>query len=189
MMNKKSLLTITPLLFSFLLFASPASAQIVKSAKPDSVKKTDTAKIKRAQNVYVELGGAGLFFSANYDARFSKRKDGFGGRIGFGFVSDNGDSFTSIPVQLNYLAGKHGKYFEVGAGAVYVYYKNDYNHTADVIYFHALHGGSSTVIGTMTFGYRYQPVEGGFSFRGTFNPLFNASSFYPYGGISFGYTF
>jgi len=188
-MSKKRLSIIPAILFISVLFCTQLHAQTIKTIKADSVKKADTAKVKRAQNVYVELGGAGLFFSANYDARFSKRKDGLGGRIGFGFVSDNGDSFTSIPIQLNYLAGKHGKYFEVGAGAVYVYYKNDYNHIADVIYFHSLHGGSSTVIGTMTFGYRYQPVEGGFTFRGTFNPLFNTSSFYPYGGLSFGYSF
>jgi hypothetical protein len=42
----------------------------------------------------------------------------------------------------------------------------------------------------MTFGYRYQPVNGGFNFRAGINPIFNSSAFIPYfAGISFGYTF
>jgi len=40
-------------------------------------------EVKRAQNIFVELGGQGLTFTANYDSRFSNRRDGLGGDILF----------------------------------------------------------------------------------------------------------
>ena len=67
---------------------------------------------KRAQNIFVELGGQGLLFTANYDSRFSKRRDGVGGRIGIGHIGDNGDRATTVPISLNYLLGKEKHFFE-----------------------------------------------------------------------------
>jgi len=138
----------------------------------------------RAQNVYVELGGPGLLFSANYDTRFSNRRDGMGGRIGAGYISVDGNSLFTLPIQANYLLGKQGKYFEIGLGATFV--STDGNSRDEFLSF----DDTSNVIGTMTFGYRYQPVNGGFNFRASINPVFNSSNFVPYfAGISFGYTF
>ncbi|WP_295672096.1 hypothetical protein [uncultured Mucilaginibacter sp.] len=168
---------------AYFLLSNSLKAQAVKSLALDSSLKT------RAQNVFVELGGPGLYFSANYDTRFSKRRDGIGGRIGVGYLDNYGSSFTSVPVQLNYLLGKKSKYFEAGLGVTWVYFKAPGNVYSDIIYFNRTQGGKSTVLGTMTFGYRYQPVDGGFSFRASFNPLFNSSNFEPYGGLSVGYTF
>lgn len=146
--------------------------------------KAQTDVDSRAQNVYVELGGPGLLFSANYDTRFGNRRDGFGGRVGAGYVSASSNSFFSLPVQANYLLGKRGKYFEIGLGATYLSSKD--GNENDFLSF----DNTSTVLGTMTFGYRYQPVNGGFNFRASINPVFNSSTFVPYfAGISFGYTF
>ncbi|BAU53170.1 hypothetical protein [Mucilaginibacter gotjawali] len=170
-------------LIIYFLFSNSLKAQSVKPLAADSSLKT------RAQNVYVEFAGPGLYFSANYDTRFSKRRDGIGGRIGVGYLDNYGSSFTSVPVQLNYLLGKKSKYFEAGLGATWVYFRAPGNVYSDIIYFNRTRGGNSTVLGTMTFGYRYQPVDGGFSFRASFNPLFNSSNFEPYVGISLGYTF
>src|ERR1700733_7153405 len=123
-------------IISFLLFNS-LKAQNVKSAKIDS------SLVTRAQNVYVEFAGPGLYFSANYDTRFSRQQAGIGGRIGIGFIANNGTSFTSIPVQLNYLLGKKSKYFEIGIGATFVYFKAPGNVSSDIIYFNTTPGGNS----------------------------------------------
>ncbi len=39
---------------------------------------------KRAQNVFIEVLGQGLALTANYDTRFTNKRDGIGGRIGIG---------------------------------------------------------------------------------------------------------
>ena len=141
-----------------------------------------TISSKRAQNVYVELGAQGLVFTANYDTRFGNRRNGIGGRIGIGAIGGDGDSFVTVPVSLNYLLGDGKNFFEVGLGATYASLGlND----------DSLFGnGGSTVLGTMAFMYRLQPVNSGFSFRGGFTPFFNKDVFIPYYfGISLGYTF
>jgi hypothetical protein len=174
MTTTKSLKIAIVTLLSF-LFYNTSQAQSAISSRADSA---------RAQSVYVELGGPGLLFSANYDTRFSERRDGFGGRIGIGFIAGGGSSLVSFPVQLNYLLGKSSKYFEIGAGATYASYSGQ-----SLFSFDNTTTTSHTVLGTMTFGYRYQPVDGGFNFRASFNPLFDSSTFYPSAGISLGYTF
>ena len=166
-----------------ILFNVSGNAQTV-APNPDSV---------RAQNFYVELLGPGITFSANYDTRFSKKRDGLGGRIGVGYFADNDYSIASYPIQLNYLLGKKGKYFEIGAGATFVTLKDKQRSFSSGNYYYTDSGfgdfDDSGTIGTLTFGYRYQPVDGGFTFRGSFNPMFNSSQFLPYFGISLGYTF
>ncbi|MDR3693305.1 hypothetical protein [Mucilaginibacter sp.] len=166
------------LVFAFFFFHS-SKAQSVRYSKTDSTLNT------RAQNVYIELGGPGLLFSANYDTRFSQRRDGLGGRIGLGFIASGGASVVTVPFQLNYLLGKKDKYFEIGLGATYA----SFNSGSNFLSFDTTPVTSNTVLGTMTFGYRYQPVDGGFNFRASFNPIFDSSNFVPYFGLSFGYTF
>jgi hypothetical protein len=90
-----------------------------------------------------------------------------------------------VPLQLNYLLGKNDKYFEIGAGATYA----SFNSGSDFLGFKSTPSSSSQLFGTMTFGYRYQPVDGGFNFRASFNPIIYSSNFTPFFGISFGYTF
>jgi hypothetical protein len=46
------------------------------------------------------------------------------------------------------------------------------------------------VLGTLNFGYRYQPVDGGFSFRAGVSPIITSDQFLPYWPyLSFGYSF
>ena len=77
---------------------------------------TSSGNEKRAQNVFVELGGQGMLFTANYDTRFSKRRDGLGGRAGIGYISIGGDHATTVPFSMNYLLGKGRHFFEMGLG-------------------------------------------------------------------------
>lgn len=147
---------------------------------------TDSTVIKRAQSVYVELFGPGLILSGNYDIRFKKTRDGLGARIGVGYIKEKESTMTSFPVQVNYLLGKGNKFFEIGAGASYLNITHsDKSISSDYLGF----GDGPMLLGTITFGYRYEPREGGFTFRASVNPLFNSEMFTPSGGISLGYSF
>ena len=141
-------------------------------------------QLASAQTVFVELGGPGLA-SVNFDSRFAKKDDGFGGRIGIGgfSISDNlGDKggVVFIPIGINYLIGRDSKnYFEIGAGLTPVVGTGD------------LSGNDfGTTFGHILFGYRMQPKMGGFTFRAFISPVFGDGFFIPYyGGLSFGYKF
>jgi hypothetical protein len=148
-----------------------------------SAQETRTAaETKRAQNVFVEIGGQGLLFTANYDTRFSNKRNGLGGRLGIGYLALDGDRVTTIPVSLNYLLGKEKHFFEIGLGASFVAAGGDDGFLFD--------DNESSFIGTMSFTYRGQPVDSGFAFRAGLTPVFNSDFFVPYfGGLSIGYTF
>ena len=136
-----------------------------------------------AKSVYVELGGPGVA-SVNFDTRFSKSESGLGGRIGIGGFKAEDIGLLTIPVGLNYLLGKdHKNYFEIGAGFTYVH--------ASVSAEGAEEDGTfDESFGHLTFGYRLQPANGGFTFRAAIVPVFNKTGFIPYyAGISFGYKF
>jgi len=132
-----------------------------------------------AQSVYFELGGPGIA-SFNYDTRFSGREGGIGGRIGVGyskFVGD-GSSVLYLPLGINYLIGKEKHFFEMGAGVTPVFGVEE----GDTVI--------SELFGHLIFGYRFQPLNNGFTFRAFVCPVFNSIDFIPYyAGLSAGYKF
>ncbi len=139
----------------------------------------------RSQSVYMEVLGNGLTYSLNYDTRFGQSLKGIGGRIGIGYVALDGNSLTSVPFVVNYLFGKDKHYFEVGAGATLL-------SAAASSDFGPVGSGEkgSTFIGTMSLGYRLEPLDGGFTFRAGITPLFDRSTFFPFWPqVSFGYAF
>ena len=143
---------------------------------------------RRAQNVFIEAFGQGLTLTANYDTRFTNKRDGLGGRVGIGHIAADGSSITTIPVSLNYLLGKDRRYFEIGLGGTFA------SATLDGGFFDFDDSdedeSGSTLIGTMSFAYRLQPMDSGFAFRAGITPIFGKGFFIPYyGGISIGYTF
>ena len=138
----------------------------------------------KAQTILVEVGGPG-FISANYDFRFGQTRNAWGGRAGVGYISAGGAGLLTIPVQVNYLLGKGGHYFEMGAGATYTVatLEISYDEERSKAY-------GDGLMGTMTFGYRKQPVEGGFNFRAGISPVFRKDYFLPYlPYLSVGYSF
>lgn len=145
----------------------------------------EMAMNSRPQNTFfVELGGQGLAFTVNGDFRFSGTMNNMGVRVGIGYIDIAKESITTIPLGLNYIMGKNGKYFELGIGATFM--------SRDI--FNSSNQNGLHTWGTMFFGYRAQPIDGGFNFRGGITVLFrkseNDSFFFPYyPGISFGYTF
>ncbi len=64
------------------------------------------------EGVFVELGGAGLVYSFNYDFRFDKKdQNSWGMRAGVGGYSLNNDaSLLTLPIQFNKLLGS-GRHF------------------------------------------------------------------------------
>ena len=91
--------------------------------------KQPPSKNLRFQNVFVELGGQGLFLTANYDTRFGQHSNGMGARIGigvgpsldYGIFTKEGDAEPTpilFPFSFNYLVGSGEKHFlELGLGA------------------------------------------------------------------------
>jgi hypothetical protein len=87
---------------------------------------------------------------------------------------------VSIPIGINYLAGKSSHYFEAGLGATI------YTLKGLTLFNEDLHEGG--VIFVPGVGYRYQPLQNGFTFRIFVSPLIgNGSTFWA--GISAGYKF
>jgi len=148
------------------------------------------AQSLRAQSFYLELLGAGGTYSANYDTRFGNNQNGWGGRIGLGYHSIDRNSYFSAPVMINYLAGKNGKYFEVGMGATFLSIKDlDNPHTPGVGDFFLFDYGDR-FIGTMNIGFRKQPLQNGVIFRVGIAPVFGQGNFLPYWPyLSLGYKF
>jgi hypothetical protein len=139
----------------------------------------------QAKAVFVELGGPGLA-SINYDMRFKKKEDGLGGRIGFGGFSlgEGTDKVSAIfvPIGVNYLLGRDKKnYFEIGGGVTPVFSSSQSDGETERF---------RSTFGHLSFGYRYQPENGGFFFRANIVPIFGSGYFVPYyAGLSFGYKF
>lgn len=164
-------------------FKHPDTVRLKKS--PADIIVTD----RPPQTVFIEFGGRSIIFSGNYDARFSKRVDGIGYSVGLGYTEEDALGLFSVPVSINWLLGKKGKYFETGIGATYFnkdikkYFDNEYfiDNSNDL--------GGSSVIGTFTAGYRRQPIKGGFVFRTGFNILIYQDNFAPIIYLGFGYSF
>jgi hypothetical protein len=167
--------------FISLIFSNIAGAQSVTMVK------ADTAKTERPENIYFELGSAGLFYSLNYDTRFSVERNGLGGRLGIGTWKSGSTTFVTVPFQLNYLIGSRSNFLELGAGATLLALNGTYGRNP-------LLGNRETIVGTTvlpttTIGYRHQPYHGGIDFGVSFNPMLLDGTFIPYFGASLGYTF
>lgn len=168
--------------FLLLLFTTNLNLQSVFSQ--DKVTKPQSSN---ASNIFFELGGNG-FLSLNYDGRFSKKDKGLGGRIGLGIIPGvntglyETSTFVTIPIGLNYLAGKGPHYFEAGAGGTIGTgkFKN---------FFGAEAGEKETgVVFVPSIGYRYQPIKKGLTGRIVLSPLIG-NGFMWFGGVSIGMRF
>lgn len=170
-------------------YAEPAPAAPVLSAPlPEEAPKT------AANALYVEaLGNAGMY-SLNYERLFLRQ---VALRVGFSFVtmgasaSSGGSTVSSrvsllmIPVMANYIGiGNERHHLELGGGIVLANVSgSSTSGTASVS------GSGFGVLGTVTTGYRYQPLSGGFLFRAGFTPFFGRGGFQAWGGFSLGGAF
>lgn len=116
---------------------------------------------RRGQVIYLELAGSGFPFSLNYETRFAQKTEGFGARIGVGYIAEQ----FSIPMNVNFLLGKEGSnhFLELGVGATYFIYTEP-----------TLLGGKlrdSQLAGAFTIMYRLHPRYGKFFFKIGITPL------------------
>lgn len=177
-------------LFLLILFA------LVPTAKAQYMEPT--------QSFFLELGGAGLIYSVNYDFRFDKGNlQSWGMRVGAGGFarglqaeSESSYGFVTVPVQLTRLFGRNEHYFELGGGATFIYSRyyfedalNPTRVTKDLEFFLDT-GDTPSFMGTLTFGYRMVPQNGGLTYRANLSPMFNNNGFLPlFIGIGAGYAF
>lgn len=134
----------------------------------------------RAQCVYGEIGGNGLLLSANYDFRFAKKQKGIGGRAGMGIIGALGFAGLTVPIGINYLAGKKDHFFEAGLGATFITITSTWFDDG---------GAGSTVFFVPSAGYRYQPSDVGFTGRIFVSPIIAQGGGTFWAGISAGYKF
>lgn len=160
--------------------------------------------------VFLELGGAGLAYTFNYDFRFDEENiNSWGMRVGAGGFSLNGKTLLTAPVQVNRLFGSKQHFFEVGAGTTLIYFRNKVTHTnyyhnsqTNESYYTSVEhtqknyswildsGDTPAFMGTLNFGYRKVPEDGGFLFSANLVPAFNHEGFWPlWAGLGFGYAF
>jgi hypothetical protein len=161
----------------------PLKKDTVYITKVDTIN-TTTPRHQSNKILFLELGGPGLAISLNYDQRFSTKKTGLGFRVGMGYFGDGGNTVFTIPLQLNYLLGNNGKFFEFGAGTTFLNTTGD--NTGKTFIFDRVTG----FIGTATIGVRYEPAKS-LNFRLAFVPIFAGpgEGVIPAGGFSIGYTF
>jgi hypothetical protein len=143
--------------------------------------------VKKPKSMFLEVGGAGLALTLNYDTRFGDKRDKWGYRLGAGYYNTGANWVASVPLQLNYLygLGKEGgsSFVEFGAGTTFV--RSEGSANGKTFEFDNITG----FIGTGTVGYRFQQDNGGINFRIAFVPILYDDGFIAEGGLSIGYTF
>lgn len=161
------------------------SQDTIKLSKTRFDPKSDRYKVvtdRPPQTVFAELLGPGLLLSANYDRRFEKRTDGFGFRVGITpILPGEIRGFIGI-LGINHLVGnnKKGRFFETGLNFSYLSISDRNTFSSN------RYDGSFI---SLNLGYRSQPVQGGFCFRGGINPIFIERIIIPYPYLSFGFNF
>ncbi|MEM8528844.1 MAG: hypothetical protein AAGG68_29685 [Bacteroidota bacterium] len=142
-----------------------------------------TINAQRAQSIYAEILGNGLFYSVNYDVRFANVDNQFGIRLGAAYFVEA----AYLIVQPNYLFGEDKHKLELGAGfTTLLEFGNGAN--------------ENQLAANASIMYRFQNPEGNFLFQAglapTFVPIdeddtFSGLSrlFWIWPGVSFGYKF
>jgi hypothetical protein len=137
----------------------------------------------KKNDVYLEIGGNGLFASANYERQLTKQP-GPGIRLGIGVYSENG-IYLTLPAGIDYLFNlKADKSFiDAGMGITWTF--------IDAKFF----GKSKSLSGNNFFpdfipsiGYR-QHTANNIMWRVSLAPVINKYGFVPWLGLSFGKRF
>ncbi|RYD74198.1 MAG: hypothetical protein EOP53_18760 [Sphingobacteriales bacterium] len=135
----------------------------------------DSAKAPK-NNVYLELGGRGQFYSVNYERRIYKIKN-VKGALALGGAKHNALGGWYTGLEHNVFIGNGIHNFEIGAGYNQLFFTNPDNTSED----HYING---------RIGYRLQPLEKGLMVRMGYTPFFRPKqTVLHWVGLSFGYSF
>lgn len=135
----------------------------------------------RPQSIYFEMFGSGFFYSLNYDRMFS---NSVGGRIGVMYfpAGSQNETHFMLPIMVNYLVGASSHKMEMSAGLLAILSSTEIGDVYGS-------GQGAGVIGTLFYGYRYQPQNRGFLFRIGLTPMFSKRRTLLWGGMSLGMNF
>ncbi len=173
--------------FAF-VFSFPVLAQISLQDKNRNINRN---------NVYLELGGTGYFYSVNYELLIVKSSaTALFGRIGLEYLPiRDADRMIHLPLAANLLLGKKRSKLEIGFGALFRLDFSQNNVGGEGYY---LTNPPTRIFMAPVLGWRWnsKPNEYGeqFMIRATFTPLLgmnvfsNTPFFVPWGGISIGRT-
>lgn len=158
-----------------------------QNLEEDTVKRDSTIiQAKRPRTAFIEVGGAGLALTLNYDTRFGQTRDKWGYRVGAGYYNTGANSVFSVPLQVNYLypiKQSTSSFLEGAAGTTFLISRGSTRGT--FLQFDNITG----FCGTASVGYRYQQENGGINFRIVFDPIVYDEGILFEGGFSIGYTF
>jgi hypothetical protein len=176
-----------PLLF----FASPDAALAEAPRVP--VTPAEVVAPRTASNVvFAELLGNGLLYSVNYERIIDRWNLGL--RAGVSYftypVSSYGRSgnltIVTFPLVASYYIGTPQHKLQLGLGATILYTGVSSDSTGTK--FESERSGAG-ISATAVIGYRYLPLDRGFTFGAGFTPLLRPTSFLPWGGAEAGYIF
>ncbi len=176
----------------------------IASAKAQEIQQAQQSSDfeRTAKNfVYVEALGSGGLYSINYDRLISPTWAVRVGVSAFNPTISNLDagvatltklSLTTIPITSAYVINfpESPHHIELGGGITVLIGSLTVDISNAGYTFTSLNGAG----GQLLAAYRFQPKEGGFSFRAAFTPFFVAvpgvlATGFPWGGLSFGGTF
>jgi hypothetical protein len=126
---------------------------------------------------YVELFGAGILYSVNYEVTLSDR---IGLRLGVGGLPFSGASYVAGVAMPTMLFGR-GAHKAVVAGGVGLGWIEDIGLFESQEQFE--------IWGVGSIGYQLQTEPRGFFVRVAFTPIFAEGDVSPWGGVSFGSAF
>lgn len=178
-------------------------------AKRDANGPANTVKEAMSNNelkreIFVELFGASMLYSVNYDTRLVRgRRDGWGVRAGLGVWGASyltGAGFEKLtvlafPLGVNYLIGKRKGQLELGIGATLLRISDNFVSGSDVsIGFYDATLNATTTITTLSFVYRHSPIKKqGIIWRVGLEPIIigggSLSPFIPLPTVGIGYKF
>ncbi len=159
---------------------------VAQDVKDEESNQVYTSDLEQKNNViYFELGGAGVFYTLNYERRFTEH---LSARVGGGYFPVG--NVTSVPIGLNYQSGTGAWRMETSMGISYLYierimpviFVSEEDHEQE---------NFSTVNYTPGIGLRYQPSRfesRDLFFRVAFTPQvkYNLKRIAPWAGISIG---
>ena len=140
---------------------------------------------------YLELGGSGIIYTANYERRLGQHVAVSAGLGGLGLrepATQTSFGWAIQPWRVHGLLGSRGHHLEASLGFAWGLMRGDVNEPGRPRNFWLVHGTSSL-------GYRFQPDDGGFVFRAAVTPFYGGGRFAPLGaalqpwaGVSLGWA-
>ncbi len=180
--------TCLSIFFFVLAFSFSSLAQISLQDKNRNINRN---------NIYLELGGSGYYYSVNYERLLVKsRYTALFARLGLEYIPiKDADRIIHIPLGANLLLGQKRSKLEIGFGALFRLDFSQNNIGGEGYY---LTNPPTRIFMAPVLGYRWnsKPNEYGeqFMIRATFTPLLgmnvfsNTPFFVPWAGISIGRT-